>query len=169
MRETKSVSLYQLSGEYMEALDYLTDPENDIDDQTLADTVEGLDGELSTKMTNVVKYARNLESTAKAMKEAEAAMRKRRQLVEGQIKRFREYVSENMLRTGITEIESPWFRLSFRKSTVVVVDDESLLDEDYVTTKTTTLPNKSAIKQAIQLHGQIDGAHLEMRQNLQIK
>ena len=35
-----NTSLYELTTSYMQALDFLTDPENEIDQQTAIDTIE---------------------------------------------------------------------------------------------------------------------------------
>ena len=77
-----NLSLYQLSGHYLAALDDLTDPELDIQMQTVNDTLEGLTGELEDKAVNVAKFMKNLEATATAIKNAEAAMAKRRKALE---------------------------------------------------------------------------------------
>jgi hypothetical protein len=49
------VSLYQLSGNYLQALDFLTDPEMDVPMEAINDTLEGLSGELEDKAVNVAK------------------------------------------------------------------------------------------------------------------
>jgi hypothetical protein len=74
-----------------------------------------------------------------------------------------------MQRTGITAIECPYFKLSFRKSVSVVIDDEEALPEDVLKVKTTTAPDKTQIKRLIQAGSPVSGMHLQENQNLQIK
>jgi len=62
------MNLYSLAAEYRQAAESIANL--DLDDQTIADTLEGLSGELEVKATNVAMFAKNLEATATAIKEA---------------------------------------------------------------------------------------------------
>ncbi len=131
---SSNMTLYNISADYLEALDHLTDPEADIPMEAVADTLEGFELELSEKATNVAAFARNLEATAKAIKEAEQAMARRRRALENRAKWIKDYLKNNMEATGITKIESPWFVLSIRKNPPAVdVTDEAALPDDSVT------------------------------------
>ena len=57
-------SLYELADEFKEALENLTD----LDDQSVKDTLESLEGEFKLKTTNVAKYIKNLEHAARDRK-----------------------------------------------------------------------------------------------------
>ncbi len=57
-------SLYELADEFKDALENLTD----LDDQSVKDTLESLEGEFKLKTTNVAKYIKNLEHAARASK-----------------------------------------------------------------------------------------------------
>lgn len=95
-----NTSLYQLADEYMVAATKLADL--DLDEQTIADTLEGLAGAVEIKATNVAMFVRNLEASADAIKQAEAQMSARRKAIEGRAGRIRDYLKTNMERTGIT-------------------------------------------------------------------
>jgi hypothetical protein len=69
-------ALYVLSQEYRTAAEKLADM--DLDDQTFADTLESLSGDLEAKAVNVAMFCRNLEASAAAIEEAEAQMAARR-------------------------------------------------------------------------------------------
>jgi hypothetical protein len=73
-----NLSLYQISGNYLQALDILTDPDHDLPADVIANTLEALGGELEDKAVNVAKFLRNMEAVAEAIKAAEADMAKRR-------------------------------------------------------------------------------------------
>ncbi len=79
------LSLYQLSGNYLQALDFLTDPELAIPIETVNDTLESLAGELEDKAVNVAKFIRNMEATTEAIKAAEVEMAKRRKALENRV------------------------------------------------------------------------------------
>ena len=80
-------SLYELADEFKEALENLTD----LDDQSVKDTLESLEGEFKLKTTNVAKYIKNLEHAASGIKEVESRQHKRRTSIESKIKHLKEY------------------------------------------------------------------------------
>jgi hypothetical protein len=67
-----NLSLFNIAAEYREAVNKLSDL--NLDEQTIADTLEGLGGDLQVKATNVAMFARDLEATAASIKDAEAQM-----------------------------------------------------------------------------------------------
>jgi hypothetical protein len=107
-----NVSLYQLADDFLVQSRALADM--DLPDDVVSDTLEGLSGELEVKATNVAMFVRNLESSAEAIKAAETEMGARRRAIENRAKRIRQYLHEQMARTGITKIECPYFKLAIR-------------------------------------------------------
>lgn len=184
-----SMTLYQISADYLEALDYLTDPEADIPMEAVTDTLEGFELQVSEKATNVAAFARNLEATAAAIKEAEKAMARRRKALENRAKWIRSYLKSSMEATGISKIESPWFVLAIRKNPAAVdVTDEAALPDESVTVSleldrgtynavkdslnghqvTGTKVDKAGLKDRLQGGEAIEGARLAQGTRLQI-
>ena len=163
------IALYQMVDEYREALAGLADM--DLDDQTMADTLEGLQGELVVKGQNVAAFALNLEAEARAMKEAEQRIAKRRRALENKSKHLRDYLRINMERSGITEISAndKSFKVKLMKGRPsCVIDDESALPPDYIEEVKTTKVDKRLITQAIKDGYEVPGAHLETKPALKI-
>jgi predicted RNase H-like nuclease (RuvC/YqgF family) len=69
------------------------------------------------------------------------------------------------------EFKSDLLNFKTRKSTVVEVDEDCInaLAEDYITTKTTVSPNKTAIKTALKNGLEINGCKLVEKHNLNVK
>lgn len=68
-------TLYELTGEYLALSDMLMDDE--VDEQTVIDTLEGVKGEIEIKAEGYVKVLRSIEAQAEAYaKEAEAFAKK---------------------------------------------------------------------------------------------
>ena len=164
-------ALYVIADEYLQDVAKLQDL--DLDEQTLADTLEGLTGELEVKATNVAMFVRNLESLAEQIKQAEQAMAARRKALENRADRIRQYLLDNMQRTGISKIESPYFKIAIAKNPPsVVVDDEDTLKfahPEFVKTVTTESLDKTAIKEAIKAGQIVEGAHLVQADRVSIK
>lgn len=163
------ISLYQMVDEYKQALAGLA--ELDIDEQTLADTLEGLTGELTVKAQNVAAFALNLEAESEAIKAVERRLADRRKAIENRSKRLREYLLCNMKSACISEIAA--IDKSFRIRVMagresVVIDDESSIPAEFVRTKTIAEPDKVALGKAIKDGAEIPGAHVERKPTLKI-
>ena len=166
-----NLALYQIADLYLQDVAKLQDL--DLDEQTISDTLDGLSGTFEEKATNVALFTRNLEVLADQIKQAEQAMAARRKALENRADRIRKYLLENMQRTGITKIESPWFKIALAKNPPsVVVDDEDTLKfahPEFVKVVTTESLDKTAIKEAIKAGQIVEGAHLQQSERLSIK
>ena len=163
-------SLYILAQQYRADSDKLAAME--LDEQTLADTLEGMGGELELKAENVVMFARNLEVTAAAIKDAEAQMAARRKAMESRAASLKRYVLENMQFAGIQKIEGPLFKLSIRENPPSVeVSEPDLIPLEYMTQPDPPppAPNKIAIKAAIAAGVDVPGAKVNRTTRLEIK
>jgi hypothetical protein len=72
------------------------------------------------------------------------------------------------LQPAATRFSFPNHELSSRKSQSVVIDDEQALDPEWIAFKTTTQPDKAAIREALKAGRQIAGAQLLSRRSWRI-
>jgi Gp157 protein len=156
-----NLSLYQLSDNYLQALDTLTDPEMDLPIEAVNDTLEALGGELEDKAINVTKFLRNMEATAEAIKNAETEMARRRKALENRVKWLKDYLKGSMEHTGISKIECPYFKLSIQKNpaSVAILNEEAIpaeFKEQVISWKI----DKNGIKNAIKSGETVPGAEL---------
>jgi len=117
-------------------------------------------------------FVRNLEATAAQIKEAEKAMAERRKAYEARAARVRQYVLDSMIFAGIQKIECPLFKISVRDNPPsVVIDDEKQLPASYLTDPPPPAPqpDKKLIAQALKDGFEIQGAHLERGQRLEVR
>lgn len=141
----------------------------EIDEAKAAEYLEALQLERSEKIENIALYIKSLDSEAAAIKEEEKSLKARREAKERKAERLREYVKSSMLAFGDKKFETARCALSFRTSKTVIVEDIDKLDKEYVCKQETYTANKAAIKKAIESGVTVDGAHIEERQNLQVK
>ena len=161
--------LYKLAADYAEAAARLS--ETDLDEQTVADTLEGLAGDLRDKAIAVASVIRNMEADAKAIREAICDMESRLTRIETRTVGLREYLLTTLQATNIRKVECPWFAVSVKKNSPrVVIDDESLLPTEMMTIKPPPppTPNKRAIADALKA-GYPIAAHFEQSERLEIK
>lgn len=163
-------ALYNIAAEYREAAEKLSDL--DLDEQTIADTLEGMSGELEVKATNVAFFARNLESLAASIKEAEAGMAARRKALENRAARMRDYLLNCMQLAGVQKIEGPYFKLAQRENPpAVIIDEPGLIPAEFMRQPDPPppAPDKTAIKEALKAGTEVPGAHLARGVRLEIK
>lgn len=165
-----NLALYQIADQYLQDMQMLQ--ERDLDDQTFADTLESLSGDLEVKATNVAMFIRNLEASADAIKAAEKQMADRRKAIEAKTERMKEYLLENMVRTGITKIECPYFKIAVRDNPdSLVVDPDAVVPSEYFNQPPLPDPvlDKVRLKKDLQLGVVVDGCKLERKKRIEIK
>ena len=162
-------ALYLLTQEFREAAEKLADAE--LPDEVFPHTLESLHFPSEEKAKNVAMVTRNIEASAKAIKEAADAMILRAKSEENRAKHLKGYLQSAMEATGITKIEPPYFAISLRNNPEsVVIDAESQIPADYMREVPATYsPDKTLIKKAIQDGYEVPGCHLTRTQSLQIK
>ena len=163
-------TLYELAAEYRADLDRLSDL--DLDENTLSDTLEGMQWPVEQKATQVSYVIRNLEALAAQIKDAEQQMAARRKAIESRAERVREYLRASMQACGMTKIESPHFSITLRQNPPkVVVDDPEAVPLEYW--RQPPLPDpeldKKAMAEAMKAGEVIEGARLERCVSVVIK
>lgn len=162
------ISLYHIADRYQQALRELADM--DLPAECVADTLEGIEGEIQEKSRNVAAFFQNLEAEARAMKEAEDRIRARRQAIENKVVRMKDYLKNNMEHCGITEISCPEFTVRVRQNPGrVVVDDEDKIPDEFVRIKLTREIDKRALGDAIKGGLDTDAAHLVRGTRLEVR
>ena len=142
----------------------------DYDEQTIADTLEALEGDLQHKAENIGKLVKMLEREADAcdleairLKDRAAALRKRADHVTA-------YLHSCMRLMQVKRVETPLFNVVIRRLPPVVELDEELLPKKWLVEKVDYRPDRMAIKDAIQQGQEIRGARLVTeREKLYIK
>ena len=167
------MKLYEIATEYQNFLEAIENGE--IPEEAIADTLESITSILEDKADNIACLIKNMSAEAEAIKAEEAKLAERRKAKEKQVDRLKEYLSDTLLRSGYTKLETARNKITFRKSESVAVDDEAefikwaMGNEDaYLTYKDPTI-NKTAVKDALKNGTILNGVHIESKQNLQIK
>lgn len=106
----------------------------------------------------------------KAMEAAIAAEQERlaamKQTVQNTSEKLKNSISEAMHLFGKEKMEFDTLKLSFRKSTQVVIDEEADIPNEFIKVKTTI--DKAGIKEALKTR-EIKGCRLQENLNLQVK
>ncbi|WP_342987374.1 siphovirus Gp157 family protein [Streptococcus parasanguinis] len=155
-------TLYELTGQYLEIYNL------DMDDETKQDTLDSIDWaeDYENKVENYVKVIKNLDADMEVRKNEIERLRKLNDADNSKKERMKEAVKESMELTGHDRVDTPLFKVSFRKSEAVEVDD-LLLPEAYKVA--TYKPDKKRLKEDLKNGLEILGAELVERKNLSIR
>lgn len=155
-------TLYELTGQYLEIYNL------DMDDETKQDTLDSIDWaeDYENKVENYVKVIKNLDADMEVRKNEIERLRKLNDADNSKKERMKEAVKESMELTGHDRVDTPLFKVSFRKSEAVEVDD-LLLPEAYKVA--TYKPDKKHLKEDLKNGLEILGAELVERKNLSIR
>ena len=152
--------LYELTDQ-MRGLQDLIE-EGEMDQVTLADTLEGLEGDIQSKGRGTLAVMANLGSDIAAFDHEIKRMQARKKTVENNFTWLKEYLRTNMLKSGITKIESDVFTASLGKpGKVVEILDESLVPAIMLKyTPATYTPIKADIARALKAGQDVPGCKL---------
>lgn len=123
------MKLYEIASQYREALDMLSDPEKF--DQ-LKDTLDFLDENLKDKAEAVLKHRQNLLAEAEALKNEAKRLAERAAAVEKQAEGSAKLIDYIMKKNNFKKLDAGMFKVSYRKSTALVVRDVNAVPEHFL-------------------------------------
>lgn len=157
------MKLYELGEEYQQLERMFDDVLTDEDfGQAVLDTLEGLQGIIEDKATNVAKFIKNVEGEAVALDTEIKRLQARKASRVNQAKSLREYLRDCLIATDTQKVKNELFTISVTKGRdSVVVDEPELVPGAMKTSETVYKVDKKAIKTAIDEGSTVAGAHLE--------
>ncbi len=159
----EKISLYNI----LDAKDFIA--RMDDEEDGLEEYSKSLAIQEKNKVNAIVGYLRENELTAEMIEVEIARLSEMAKFYRNRQERIKKSVNFAMKAHDIESIETGLFRLFFRKSESVEIEDVSKIPEDYLVTKTTTYPDKVKIKKAIKDGEKINGVIIKESSNLQIK
>lgn len=161
------MKLYEIAAQYREALEALQDAA--YGEQSIKDTLEGLQGELSQKVEAVAAVVLNIEARAKAMERAAKNMQERCRAEKARAEAARKYLKETLDSVGMTSLHTPQFDLKIKRNppALEVVDDSIIPPQFWVTPEPEL--DTGALKEALKNGEDIKGARLTQATRLEIK
>ena len=158
------MSIYEIDDSILSLVDMET---GEIEDEKRFDELQM---ERRQKVENIGCYYKNLVAEAKAMKDEETTLAQRRKAIENKAERIK-----NLLAYALRgeKFESPKVRCSYRKSKSVQVDDSFVAwaqehADDLLTFKE-PVPNRTAIKEALEDGREVEHAEIVTNESLQVK
>lgn len=169
--------LYEISQEYndvLEAIAQVLDENPDLDEATkqtiIADNLGAVQYSFKSKAFALAGYIQNLKLEQSNVKELQDRFTKRARSLDKNIAQLNDYLLTNMQQTGIPKLANSWLTIQIRNNPCkVIVEDETLLSDDFKTTEVSIKINKSAISERLKAGEFVPYTHLESSQRLEIK
>jgi len=159
-------SLYEIAGMYRQVLEM--EPESEDEFGAMMNALDELQGELTEKADNIVKYIRNLSAEADALKAEEAALFKKRKAAENKAERLKAYISAQMTLCGLRELRAGLFKLRFQQTPPAIsIIDESAVPEKFHRVKVEI--DKLAIRDALKAGEEVPGIEVQRGEALVIR
>ena len=155
-------TLYELTGQFLDIYNL------ELDEEIKLDTLDSIDWETEyeTKVENYIKIMKNLEADVEARKNEIKRLTELNKADEKKKEHLKDTLSASMSLTGHERVDTPLFKVSFRKSQAVEVD-EAVLPEAYKVA--TWKADKKRLKEDLKNGLEIIGASLIERKNLSIR
>ena len=160
-------NLYQLTNDYENVLNMLYD--EDIDEQMILDTLEGIEGEIEDKADGYAKIIKELEAKRDARKAEVKRLTESAKVFENRANVLKQNLFNTMKQTGKTKFATDLFSFNIVKNggkQALTIDGD--VPEEY--TKTIIENDTDKIRQALENRENLPFAHLEPRgESLRIK
>lgn len=157
-------TLYELTDIYDTVMNMLYD--EDVDQQTILDTLEGIEMEFEDKADNYAKIIKNISSDVEAIKAELDRLQARKIALENKSKWLKDTLEANMKLIGKTKFKTTLFSFNIQKNgglQPLVIDevDVNKLPKEFLIPQD-PLPDKDKIRQLLETQ-QVPWAHLEPR------
>lgn len=159
-------TLFELTGAYLELLQLAE--EDELDQQTLADTLEGLQGELEQKADQYAAVIKTLKGQEDIIDLEIKRLQERKQTLVNNQKRLKETLETAMNTTGNRKFKTVLHSFNIQKnSPSLKIIDENSVPETFYTLK--KVFDNAAIKQYIKDNGNTEYAELVQTESLRIR
>lgn len=157
-------TLYELTDAYDTVMNMLYD--EDVDQQTILDTLEGIEMEFEDKADNYAKIIKNINSDVEAIKVELDRLQARKTALENKSKWLKDTLEANMKQIGKTKFKTALFSFNIQKNgglqpLAIDVLDINEIPKKYLIPQD-PLPDKDKIRQLLETK-QVPWAHLEPR------
>ncbi|CDG04260.1 siphovirus Gp157 family protein [Lactococcus lactis] len=159
------MNLYDLTQSYLTVANM-----EDLDEQTLVDTLDSIQENINDKAENIGKLIRMVEADTAAFKAEKDRFATKQKTAENKIKSLKLYLQSNMEALGTKQLKTELFSFNIQKNPISLkIDDEGGLHTDYVHQVTSYEIDKEKLKQDLKLGKDVGTAHLEQSESLRIR
>lgn len=138
----------------------------EIDEETFNDTVENLGADV--KIENIIYVIRNLEASAKALKEEKEKLAEKQKHAENGVERLKKYITDFMVSTDQKSVKTKLFSVSRTVSKSTEILDEILVPAEYFIPQPPKI-DKASILRDLKDGKEVAGCQLKEKDGIRIK
>ena len=153
------MKLYEIAEQYRQALESI-EVDEDTGEILNADALNQFEMDAKDKIECAALFCRELETESECLLKESDRLFSRSKSIDKRIARIKALIQEALVPFN-GKVKTPRITVYERHSSSVIIDDFDKIPEDFKTTKTEVIVNKTNIKKAIQNGTEIDGVHLE--------
>lgn len=169
--------LYEITQEYsdvLEAIEQVFEANPKLDEaakQTIiAENLSGVQHDFQSKAFALAGYILNLKLEQSNVKELADKFTKRSRSLDKTITHLNDYLLTQMQQVNVPKLSNAWMTIQIKNNpSSVIVEDETLLSDEFKTTEMNIKIDKLAIGEQIKAGVFVPYAHLENSQRLEIK
>lgn len=160
------MKFYELTKAYLQVMDL----SEEMDQQTLSDTLESIEEQFETKAENIVKLTKLNQAEIDAIKLEVDRLNARKKALENQNTNLENYLYHHMTTAKINKVKSTLFTISIaKKPPSVGVVDESKIPAFYFKQKVEHVLDKKDLLKDLKEGQEIEGVQLVQGTRLSIK
>lgn len=160
------MTLYELTGQMMELKDMMED--TTIDQQTIKDTLEGVEMEIEEKADGYAKIMKSIEGDIDILDKEIKRLTDKKKTLKTNVESLKKNLENAMLAVDKRKFKTNLFSFGIQKNPPsVVIDDETKIPKDFLIEKEPELDRKS-LKEWLKDHD-VDFAHLVQTESLRIR
>ena len=158
------MNLYTLTEKYQQ----LVDISEDLDEETLKDTLDSINEAIEVKVENTAAFIKQIEANANMLKDEEKRLTERRKKQENNAKNMKVYLQDQLEKVGKLKIVGNRFTVAIQNNPAsVVVTDEKKLSKYFI--EQPPQLNKTILKQDLKNGLEVDGAELQSTRSIRIR
>ena len=169
--------LYEITRDYadvLEAIAQVFEANPDLDESAkqsiISENLSSIQHNFESKAFALAGYILNLKLEQANVKELADRFTKRARYMDKTITQLNDYLLTQMQQVNIPKLSNSWLTIQIRNNPCrVIVEDETLLSDDFKTTEVSIKINKTAIGEQLKAGSIVPYAHLESSQRLDIK
>jgi len=144
------MQLRNITGQYLELCNLASDPESELTAESITDTLEAIEGAFNDKAIAVTHVISEMSLDVEKIELEIERLQKRKKVIQNRNDNIRDYLKNNMIASGITNIKCPLFSITLAKGRdIVSVHDEDAINPEHLTVKTIITPDKRLIMKAL--------------------
>lgn len=148
--------LYEIASDFAKLQD------SDFSPEEIADTLEGIEGELADKIEQLLAICKNETSYSEALKQEAKALSERSSAIDNRVANIKAYIATSLDAAGKKSIRAGLHQVTIRASSKSVeIDDASKIPPEFVEYETAIKADKLAIKHQLEAGIDVPGTRLK--------